>query len=84
MSLNDRINRNTPNSSAGLASAATEVMHRYQELGRDIERLRDFLAARDERVGIDLRIAACFLSCSTLGQYLAKLQVDALRERDLP
>jgi len=80
MSLNDRINRNTPNSSPRMADAAVEVMHRYQELGRDIEHLRDFLAARDERAGIDLRIAACFLSCSTLAQYLAKMQVSALNE----
>lgn len=72
--------RNTPNSTPRLAEAAVEVMHKYQELGRDIELLRDFLASRDERAGIDLRIAACFLSCSTLAQYLAKMQVGALTE----
>lgn len=77
-------NRNTPNSTPSLATAAVEVMHKYQELGRDIELLRDFLAARDERAGIDLRIAACFLSCSSLAQHLAKMQVTALRERILP
>lgn len=84
MSLSERINRNTPNSSPRLSDAAVEVMHRYQELGRDIERLRDFLAARDERAGIDLRIAACYLSCASLGQYLAKMQVKALTDRMLP
>ena len=71
--------RNTPNSSPQMAEAAVEVMHMYQELGRDIELLRDVLAARDERAGIDLRIAACFLSCATLGQFLAKLGITALR-----
>jgi hypothetical protein len=76
--------RNTPNSTPALAAASNEVAHKYQQLGRDIELLRDFLAARDERAGIDLRIAACFLSCASLAQYLAKLQVDALRERALP
>lgn len=75
---------NTPNSTPKLAGAAVEVMHKYQELGRDIERLRDFLALRDERAGIDLRIAACFLSCSTLAQYLAKMQVAALSEGRVP
>ena len=74
--------RNTPNSTPRLSDAAVEVMHKYQELGRDIELLRDFLASRDERAGIDLRIAACFLSCSTLGQYLAKMQVAALTPRE--
>lgn len=72
--------RKTPNSSARMADAAVDVMHKYQELGRDIELLRNFLAARDERAGIDLRIAACFLSCSTLAQHLAKMQVAALSE----
>ena len=72
--------RNTPNSSPRMAEAAVEVMHKYQELGRDIELLRDFLASRDERTGIDLRIAACFLSCATLAQHLAKMQVSALTE----
>ena len=72
--------RKTPNSSARMADAAVDVMHKYQELGRDIELLRNFLAARDERAGIDLRIAACFLSCSTLAQHLAKMQVVALSE----
>jgi hypothetical protein len=81
MALNTVGERNTPNSSAKLADAAVEVMHKYQELGRDIQLLRDFLAARDERAGIDLRIAACFLSCSSLAQYLAKMQVAALTER---
>jgi hypothetical protein len=76
--------RNTPNSTAKLSDAAVEVMHKYQELGRDIEHLRDFLAARDERAGIDLRIAACFLSCSTLAQFLAKMQVAALTEGRVP
>lgn len=72
--------RKTPNSSARMADAAVEVMHKYQELGRDIQHLREFLAARDERAGIDLRIAACFLSCATLAQHLAKMQVAALSE----
>lgn len=72
--------RNTPNSSPVMATATTEVMHKYQQLGRDIELLRDFLAARDVRAGIDLRIAACFLSCATLAQHLAKMQVAALSE----
>jgi hypothetical protein len=80
MSLNGVIIRNTPNSTAKLAAAATDVMHKYQELGRDIEHLRDFLAARDERAGIDLRIAACYLSCATLSQHLAKMQIAALTE----
>jgi hypothetical protein len=78
--LNSNGGRNTPNSSAKLADAAVEVMHKYQQLGADIEHLRDLLAARDERAGIDLRIAACFLSCSTLGQFLAKMQIAALNE----
>lgn len=80
MGLNERINRNTPNSTLGLADACNDVAHKYQELGRDIELLRDFLAARDVRAGIDLRIAACFLSCSSLAQQLAKMQVAAIRE----
>lgn len=80
MGLNTTGGRNTPNSTAKLADAAVEVMHKYQELGHDIELLRDFLAARDERAGIDLRIAACFLSTSSLAQYLAKMQVAALTE----
>ena len=71
--------RNTPNSSPSMATAAVEVMHKYQELGRDIELLRDFMAAKDERAGIDLRIAACFLSCATLAQFLAKMQIAALQ-----
>jgi hypothetical protein len=69
---------NTPNSSPRLADAAVEVMHKYQQLGLDIELLRDFLARRDERAGIDLRIAACLLSASTLSQFLAKMQIAAL------
>jgi hypothetical protein len=84
MALNTTGGRNTPNSSAKLADAAVEVMHKYQQLGADIEHLRDFLAARDERAGIDLRIAACFLSCSTLGQFLAKMQIAALNEGGVP
>lgn len=84
MSLNERINRHTPNSTQSLSTAVVEAMHKYQELGRDIELLRDFLAARDERAGIDLRIAACYMSCSALGLYLSKMQVTALRERMLP
>lgn len=72
--------RITPNSTLSLADACNDVAHKYQELGRDIELLRDFLAARDVRAGIDLRIAACFLSCSRLAQQLAKMQVTALRE----
>ena len=80
MATNTTSGRNTPNSSPRLAEAAVEVMHKYQELGRDIELLRDFLASRDERAGIDLRISACYLSCATLGQFLAKLQISALTE----
>lgn len=71
---------NTPNSSPRMADAAVEVMHKYQELGRDIEHLRDFLAARDERAGIDLRLAACGFSCAALQQYIAKMQIAALNE----
>lgn len=80
MALNSTINRNTPNSTPTLSSRTVEVMHKYQEVGRDIELLRDFLAARDERAGIDLRIAACLLSVSQLNQELARMQIAALNE----
>jgi len=78
------VNRNTPNSTPALAAASNEVAFKYQQLGRDIELLRDFLVARDERAGIDLRIAACQLACAELTMRLSKLQIDALRERRLP
>lgn len=78
MALNSTGGRNTPNSTPRLSDAVVEVMHKYQELGRDIELLRDFLASRDSRAGLDLRIAACFLSTSSLAQYLAKMQIAAL------
>ena len=55
-------------------------MHKYQEVGRDIEHLRDFLALSDARAGIDIRIAACLLSCSQLTQELARMQIAALNE----
>ena len=70
--------RNTPNSSAKLADAAVEVMHKYQELGRDIELLRDHLRSPYEKAGVDIRIAACFLTCNTLGQ-LERIIEDVLR-----
>ena len=75
---------NTPNSSAKLAEAAVEVMHKYQELGRDIELLRDHLRSPYEKSGVDIRIAACFLTCNTLGQALAKMQIAALNEGKAP
>jgi hypothetical protein len=55
-------------------------MHKYQEVGRDIELLREFLRATDARAGIDLRIAACLLSVSQLNQELARMQIAALNE----
>lgn len=80
MSLNDRVNRNTPNSSPKMADAAVKVMHAYQELGRDIELLRDFLARPMSMPGVDLRIAACILANNLLGARLAQMQIDALNE----
>lgn len=72
--------RNTPNSTPKLSERTVEVMHKYQEVGRDIALLRDFLAARDERAGIDLRIAACLFSVSQLNQELVRMQIAALNE----
>ena len=80
MALNSTGNRNTPNSSPKLSERTVEVMHKYQEVGRDIELLRDFLRAPDARAGIDLRIAACLLSVSQLNQELARMQIAALNE----
>ncbi len=74
------VDRHTPNSTLKLAEATNSVMHKYQLLGLDIEKLKDFLAARDERAGIDLRIAACLLSVSLLNQELARMQIAALNE----
>lgn len=81
MALNSTGNRNTPNSTPKLAERTVEVMHKYQELGRDIELLRDFLARPDACAGVEIRIAACFLTCSSLGEALAQMQVAALTER---
>lgn len=71
-----------PQSNPALAAAVVDAMHAYQELGRDIELLRDYLKVAGGAPGIDLRVAACFLSCSSLAQRLAKMQVAALRERE--
>lgn len=80
MKTNSPGERHTPNSTFKLAEAVNAVCHKYQQLGRDVELLRDFLASRDSRAGIDLRIAACLLSVSQLNQELARMQIAALNE----
>jgi len=74
------VRNSLPNSSPKLAEAAVEVMHKYQELGRDVELLRDFLVSPYDREGIDVRIAACLLSASVLTQWLVRMQITALNE----
>jgi len=84
MAPNSTGGRNTPNSSPRLSAAVVEVIHKYQEVGYDIELLRDFLASPSPRAGINLWIAACLLSVSQLNQELARMQIAALNEGCVP
>jgi hypothetical protein len=65
------------NASPALADAYNEVMHKYQLLGRDIETLRDHLAAFDERGDVGIRVMACMLTCATLQEKLCQAQIIA-------
>lgn len=80
MALNSTGSRNTPNSTPKLSERTVEVMHKYQEVGRDIELLREHLRSPYEKDGVDIRIAACLLSVSQLNQELARMQIAALNE----
>lgn len=80
MAVNSDQGKHPAGTTFKLASTLNDVCHQYQLLGRDIELLRDFLTGRDERAGIDLRIAACFLTCNMLGAMLAKMQIAALSD----
>lgn len=80
MAINSTGGRNTPNSTPKLSERTVEVMHKYQEVGRDIELLRDFLAKHDEVAGIQCRIVAIMLSVSALESALAQMQVAALND----
>ncbi len=65
------------NASPALADAFNEVMHKYQMLGRDIEVLRDHLAALEERGDVGIRVMACMLTCATLQEKLCQAQIAA-------
>lgn len=63
-----------------VVAAWNDVAHRYQELGRDIETLRESIAKPWASDSVQIRITACYMSCNVLGQVLAKMQVAALTE----
>ena len=73
---------NTPNASAKMATEFTDVMKRYQDLGRDIEALREHLRSPARATGGAARIAACQLSALTLGQALTICLITALSEEE--
>ena len=81
MTLNERINGANRTAAVNVVAAWNDVAHRYQELGRDIETLRESIAKPWASDSVQIRIAACFMSCNILGQVLAKMQVAALTEK---
>lgn len=81
MAINSTGNRSTPNSTPKLTERTVEVLHKYQQLRRDIELLSDFLQRPDPCAGVEMRIVACQLTCESLGMALAQMQVAALTER---
>ena len=69
------------NSTPRLAADMVEAMKRYQDLGHDIELLRDHLRSPLPRPRVDARIAACMLSAATLEMALTKMLITALVEQ---
>ncbi len=53
------------NSTPRLAADMVEAMKRYQDLGHDIELLREHLRSPHPRPRVDARIAACMLRRTT-------------------
>jgi len=68
------------NSTPGLTADCVETMKRYQDLGRDIEMLRDHLRSPTPRTGLMVRIVAVLLSASTLTQTATRMLITALSE----
>jgi hypothetical protein len=69
------------NSTPRLAADCVEAMKRYQDLGRDIEVLRDHLRSPHPRPGVAPRIAACLLTAATLEMALTKMLITAMSEQ---
>lgn len=63
-----------------LAGPFVSAMAKYQALGRDIEALRDFLAARQEGADPGVRVLACVLTTSELMQELIRIQIAGMRD----
>ena len=61
-----------------LAGPFVESMARYQALGRDIEMLRDYLAAHQSPHDVGVRVLACILATTELQQSLVRLQILAV------
>jgi hypothetical protein len=71
-----------PNSSAERAARMVDAMKRYQDLGHDIELLRDHLASPVRETFAAARIAACMLSAATLTQALTRMLILELSEQE--
>lgn len=63
-----------------LTGQAVEVSKRYQDLGHDVELLRDHLRALRPIEYLAPRIAACQLSAQVLSQALTVMLITALSE----
>jgi predicted N-formylglutamate amidohydrolase len=66
--------------SDAMMSACVEASKRYQDLGRDIEAMRDHLALEDTTLAIAARVAACMLTTAMLERELSRLLITALAE----
>ena len=68
------------NATPGMAAAFVEVMHKYQQLGLDIEMLRCHLASIDQRPDVGARVLACILSAAVVVEKLTQAQIIALTD----
>ncbi len=66
------------NATPSMAEAFVEVMHKYQQLGLDIEMLRCHLASLEERPDVGVRVLACMLTCAILEEKLVQAQIIAI------
>jgi len=72
---------NTPNSTPRIAELTVEAMKLYQDLGRDIEALREHLRSPIPGQDGSARIAACQLTALTLGQTLTQMLILKLSDQ---
>jgi hypothetical protein len=61
-----------------MLEALNDVMHRYQQLGGDLERMRDHMRAGDFAGELGVRAMACMLAASVLQEKLIQLQILAM------